>query len=118
MHDIETTNMLLPMHNDACSAHVTSAGDHDNVTSVESDKVDDFSLLEIVLDGVVDLDHGVWVADGAAVVSDDVRNAFRADGDPADFKQLIRSLFGGDSMDGEAAFDVVEKAEVLARLFD
>ena len=39
-------------------------------TIVELDEVLDFSLNHIILDDVVDLDEGVWVPDGAAIVCD------------------------------------------------
>lgn len=84
MDNIETTNVLLSVHNDTSPSHVASTGDHDNVAGIELDEVGDLAMRKIELDGVVDTDEGVGVADGAAVVGDDVGNTTVSEGDAAD----------------------------------
>jgi len=118
MYDIETTNMSLTMRDNTSTAHVTTTSDHDDVASVERHEVDDLALLNVELDRVIRLDGGVGIADGAAVMSDDVRNALGAEGDLLDFAELVGGLFWRDTVDGEAALDVVKETEVLARLLD
>lgn len=118
MDDIETSDVLLPVHDDTSTTHVTATGDHDDVTGIEFDKVGDLASLEVELDGVVDLDERVGVTDGTTVVGDDVGNTAGTKSDLADLEELVGSLLRGDAVDGEAAFDIVEQTEVLARLLD
>lgn len=79
MNDIETTNVLLTVNDNTSTAHVTATSDHDNVTGIELDNIDDFVLLKVELDGVVNLDQGVGVTNGSAIVGDDVRDTLGAD---------------------------------------
>jgi hypothetical protein len=116
--DIEAPDVLLAVDDDTSTAHVAAAGDDAQVARVKLDKVDDLGLLEVELDRVVDRDRGVGVADGAAVVGDDVGDTTGADRDLAHLEELVGGLLGGDAVDGEAALNVVEETEVLARLFD
>jgi len=116
--NIEATNVLLPVYDDTCTTHVTAAGDHDDVASIKLDKVHDLALLEIELNGVVDLDEGIGVADSTTIVGDDVWDALRANGHFADLEELVGGLLRGDAMNGETSFDVVKQTEVLARLLD
>lgn len=118
MNDIKTSNVLLPMHNDTSSAHVTSTGDHDDVACVELDKVGDFCLIDVIFDGVVDTDMGVRVTDGSAVVGNDVRDSTVADSHATDFQELIGGLLRCDTVDRETALDIIEETEVLSGFFD
>ena len=118
MDDIEATNVLLAVNDDTSTAHVTATGDHDDVASIELDEVGDLAGLEVVLDGIVNADGGVGVTDGAAIVGDDVWDALGAESDLLYLQKLVGSLLSGDAVDGEAALDVVEETEVLARLLD
>ena len=63
MHNVKTSIMTLPMRDHADSAHVTSTSDHCNHTSVKSNEVGDFAILETDLDCVIDFDSWVWVSD-------------------------------------------------------
>lgn len=118
MHHIEPTHVLLPVHDDTRTPHVTSTGDHHDVASVEVDKVDDLVLLKVELDGVVGLDSRVRVPDRAPVVGDDMGDALGADSDFADFEELVGGLLRGDAVDRKAALDIVEQTEVLAGFLD
>jgi hypothetical protein len=93
-------------------------GDHNDVSGLELDVVDDLVLLKIELDGIVDLDDGVGVSDGSSVVGNDVGDALRAELDLSDLAELVGSLLLGDSVDGESTLDVVKDSEVLSRLLD
>jgi hypothetical protein len=118
MHNIETSNMLLPVHNDTRPTHITSTRDHYDVPGIKFDEVCDLALLKVVLDCVVDFDRRVRVTDRTAVVRDDVRNTFRSYCYFAHFEELVGSFFRCDTVDCKTALDVVKQAEVLARLFD
>ena len=61
--NVEASIMALTVRNDTDTTHVTTTGDHDNDTSVELDEVGDLAGGKVDLDGVVDLDGWVRVAD-------------------------------------------------------
>jgi hypothetical protein len=75
LDNIEGARVALTVEENADTASVTTLGDHDGVASLELDVVDDLASGEVNLDGVVDLDQGVRVAESAAVVGDDERDA-------------------------------------------
>ena len=118
MDDVETTNVLLAVGNDTATTPVTTTGDEDEVASIKLDKVGELALLNVEANGVVDLDQGVGVTDGAAVVSDDVGDTLVANRDLADLEELVGSLLSGNTVDRETALDVVKETEVLARLLN
>jgi len=110
--------MALARLNDADTAQIVATGDHDQVARVEFDVVLDLVRLQIEPDGVVDLDVRVRVADGAAVVRDQHGHALGSDQQLLDLAQLVLGLLGRDAVHGEAALDVVDESELLARLLD
>ena len=118
MNNVEATDVLLTVRDDTATTPVTATGDEGEVASVKLDKVGDLALLNVETNSVVDLDQGVGVTDRAAVVGDDVGNTTVANGHLTDLEELVGSLLRGDAVDGEAALDVVEETEVLARLLD
>jgi hypothetical protein len=118
MHNIETSNVLLPMHNNTRPSHITTTRDHHDVPRIEFDEIRDLTLLKVELDRVVDFDCWVRVADRATVMSDDVWDTFGAYCHFADFEELVGGFFGCDAVDCETAFDVVKQTEVLARFFN
>jgi len=61
--DVETTVVALTVSDDTNTTHVTTTGGHGNNASVEADEVGDLASGKVDLDGVVDLDGGVGVAD-------------------------------------------------------
>lgn len=115
MNNVETTQVPLLVNDHTRSTHVTTASNHDDVSGLELDVINDLVLNEVELDSVVDLDSRVGVSDGSAIVSDDVGNALGTKLMLSDLEELESSLLGGDSVNGESALDVVEKTEVLAR---
>lgn len=58
-------------------------------TGVELDEVCDLAGVQVDADGVVDLDEGVGVADGAGVVGHQVGDALGADDDLLHLTQLV-----------------------------
>ena len=90
----------------------------DDVAGVEVNEVGDLVRREIELNRVVDLDLRVGVADRAAIVGDNVRDALGAESDLLDLEELVGRLLGRDAVDDEAALDIVKETEVLARLLN
>lgn len=76
--------MLLTVHDNTCSAHAATTSDHDNVAGIKLDKVGDFVLLNVELDGVVDFDQRVGVADRTAIVGDNIGDRTSTNTDLAD----------------------------------
>jgi len=118
MDNIKPPNMLLAVNDDTSTTHVTATSDHDDVASVKSDELKNFALLEVKLDGVVDLDSWVGVTDGSSIVSDNVGDALCTKGDFTDFEKLVGSLLGSDAVDSEATLDIIQQTEVFTGFFN
>ena len=116
--NVEATEVTLLTGDDTGTALVTTTSDHDGGTSVKGNKVEDLLRLNVESDSVVDLDGRVGVSDGAAVVGDNVGNATGTELHLLDLEELVGGLLGGDAVNDEAALNVVEDTEVLARLLD
>lgn len=114
MNNIEPTNVLLTVYDHTSPAHVTTASDHNGIASVEPDEIGDLVLLDVELDGVIDLDGGVRVANRSPVVRDDVWNALGSQGHFSDLQKLVTGFLGRDAMDGKATLNVVKKSEMFA----
>lgn len=95
-----------------------TAGDHAEVASLELQEVDNLAGVDVVTDGVVDLDQWVGVADGAAVVRDQEGDALRAGLNALDFAELILGLFSGDLVKNISALGVIEQTEEITGSFD
>ena len=118
MNHVEASIVPLTVRDDTRTPHVTPTSDEDDVARVELDKVRDFVLLKVELDGVVRLDQRVGVADRAPVVSDDVGDALGANSGTEDLAELVARLLGGDAVDRETALDIIQQPQVLAGLVD
>lgn len=118
MHNVEPTDVLLAVRNDTSTTHVTSTSDHHNVSGVEVNEVSNLALLKVKLDGVVDFDGRVRIADGTTVVSDNMGDTLGTESDLADFEELVRSFLRSDAVDSETTLDIVKETEVLARLLN
>ena len=64
--DVETTVVTLPMRDHTNTAHVATASDHSNDTSIEFDIVRDLASGEVDFNGVVDLDEWVRISYAAS----------------------------------------------------
>jgi hypothetical protein len=72
VHNVEASVVALAVGDDTDTTHVATTGDHGDGTGVELDEVGDLASGEVNLDGVVDLDQRVRVADavrGQSLVS-------------------------------------------------
>jgi hypothetical protein len=72
VNDIETTQMSLPVNDNTWSTHVSSSGNHDDVSSLKLDGVDNLVLDEIKFNSVVNFDSGVGVSDSSSIVGNNV----------------------------------------------
>ena len=72
---LEGSLMLLPVLDHTNTPSVAPTSHHDDVANIELDEVNNLVGLKVELDGVVGLDEGVRVADGAAIKGVQVGNA-------------------------------------------
>lgn len=66
MHNVEASIMTFPMRDDAHTAHVASTCSHGDDAGIEADEVGDLTGSEIDLDGIIDLDGRIRIADSTA----------------------------------------------------
>ena len=106
------------MNDCADTTLVTTTSEHDKLTLLEGDNLDNLVLQEVKLDRVSNLDDGVGVTDGTSIVGNDERNTLGSELNLLDLEELVSGLLLRDSVDGEATLDVVKETEVLSRLLD
>lgn len=116
--NIERTRVLVDGGNHTNATSVTTASDGDEVTSLELDEVEDLAGGDINLNGVVLLDERVRVADGAAIVGNDVRDSLGLSTLLDDLGELVLGLLSSDFVENETALSVVQDTELVARLLD
>ena len=114
MNDVKAADVLLPVHNDTCSSHVPASSYHNDVSGIEFDIIRYLPLFKVELDGIVDSNEGIRITDGSAIVSNDMRNALRADDNLAYFEKLVGCFITSNAVNSEPAFDVIQYTEVLA----
>lgn len=100
------------------TANIVTASDEDESTVVELADALDFIVVKLELDGVVQADVWVWVADGAAVMGHDVWDLVLANHLAGNFAQLVVGLLLVDTVRHEAALNIVQNTELLASLFN
>mmetsp|Transcript_32294 Transcript_32294/g.83819 ORF Transcript_32294/g.83819 Transcript_32294/m.83819 type:complete len:212 (-) Transcript_32294:7-642(-) len=110
--------MALTVLDGTDTTQVMASGDHDEVTGLELDEVDDLAGLDVHTHGVVHLDVGVGVADGPSVVGNDKRGTLLSELVPLHLAELVLGLIIGDAVEDEAALDVKKKSEPLVGLLD
>lgn len=118
MDNVKSPNVLFSVNDDTRTTHVAAPSNHDDVARVELDKVSDFILLEVELNGIVDMDERVGVADRATIVGDNMRDATVADSDATNFEEFVFGFLRCDAMNSKSALNIVEETEVFTRLFN
>lgn len=118
VNDVERARVLFDVLHETDTTQIATADNHAEVARLEFDELDDFASFDVDLDGVVDFDERVRVADGARVVRDNVRHAFGADELVAHAAQLVLGFLRQNFQHRETAFDVVEQAKVFVGFRD
>lgn len=118
MYYLKVTNVLLAVYDNARTAHVTTASDHDEVSGIEFCDAGDLILGEVEPDGVVHFDDGIGVTNSTSVVSDDVGDAPVSKSNLLHLEKLVCPLLSSDPVDNKATLDIIKQAEVLAGLLD
>ena len=68
--------MSLSAGDHANSSQGSPSGHHTQVTGAKLDKISDFASLQINLNGVIHLDEGIRVVDGASIMGFQMRDSF------------------------------------------
>lgn len=132
VHDGEGTRVLLNVRDGTHTSNVVSSGDHNSLAHGELEDTDDLSARDFDLDGVVHLGIGVGKPNRSAVVRGNSRDDLSTSRQVGvgtnggllshvsllDSTELVLGLLRVDLVEDEAAFRVVDKAEVHASLGD
>jgi hypothetical protein len=118
VNDIIPPMMSFTMRHNANTPNVVPGGDHGDIPDIKFDVASDFPSFKVVADCVADFDGGIGVADCSGIVGDEVGDALGTELDAFDFAKFVFSFFGGDAVDCEAAFYVVDQTKVLVCLVD
>lgn len=118
MHDIKATNVSLTMCDNTGTTHVATTSDHDNISSVKWNEIDNLVLFKIKLDSVIDTDQRIRITDCSAVVSDDVRDTAVTNSNLANLEEFVAGFLRCNAVDGETTLDVVKETEVFPRLLN
>lgn len=118
VNNVETSVVALTVGDNTNTSHVTTTGNHSYASGVESNVLCDLTGLKVDLDGVVDLDCWVWIADSSGIVGDQVWDAFSTKLHSSNLGKLVSRLLVSDSVDGEATLGIVDEPEVLAGLLN
>merc|ERR1712170_101959 len=104
---------VLDVHDVKGARVPLSVGDQAQVARIKLDEVLDLPRCNVNLDSVVDLDEGVWVADGAAIVGGEHGHTLGAHPEGPHTAQLVLGFIRGDSMNSKPALHIIDQAEVL-----
>ncbi len=116
MHNIKGTRVTLARGDKANTTHVTTVCDHDLNANLKLKVAIDGALLEVNLHGVTDLDGGVGVAEGAAIMCDNIGDALVANSLLHNLAELELGLILLDGVHNVAALDIKEQTVVLVDL--
>src|SRR5512142_1791339 len=118
MHNIEGAGMSFTVDNGTDTTQISTSSDHAQVAGIELDVIGDFASGNINLYGIVSLDQGIGVTDGATVMGNNEWYTLGAQLCLADLAQFVGSFFSGDAVNGETTFNIVDQTEVFTGLFD
>lgn len=118
MDNIESTRVTFTVDDRTHSPQIASAGDHDQVSRLELDEILDLASGNVQLNGVIDLDQWVRVADGTSIMGGDEWNTFGSNLDFLNLAQFVLSFFSSNSVDSESSLDIIDQSEELTGLFD
>jgi hypothetical protein len=116
--NIERTRVLLHAGDNTDTASVASLGDHGKLSNVELDEIDDLASGDVNLDNIVHLDGWVRVADGPAVVRDNIRNFLDGHLLTLDTAELVLLLIIIDAVKNISALGIIDQTELITSLWD
>ena len=100
------------------STDIVSSGNVAGVSSVVLDPFEDFTVVNVVLDGVSDLDFRVGESDGSGIVSDNVWDFVGADSFSCNLQQFESSFLGVKALEDESSLNVIKASVEFLGLDD
>mmetsp|Transcript_5833 Transcript_5833/g.6725 ORF Transcript_5833/g.6725 Transcript_5833/m.6725 type:complete len:246 (-) Transcript_5833:106-843(-) len=116
--NVEGSIVLLNVHELSDTALVMTLGDHYHSSDLELDDVSHLSGSNVNLDGIIGLNIGVGVTDGASIVCDGNRYLVGGHVGLLDLAELDLSLFLGDTLKNETSLGIKKKTEDVSRLLE
>lgn len=116
--DIKTTRVPVSAGNHADPAQVTASSSHTEIACVKLDPVLNFARLDVDFHGVAVFNVRVGVPDASAVVGAEDWDAVFADAARFYAAELVGGFLGGNSVDLESPFGVVDEAEIFVGFVD
>jgi len=130
--NIERTRVHFFTHEDTNTTSVSTLRHHRHISDIEFDDINNLVLLYVELDSVVKVDFRIRVADGAAIVGDNVRDGtclalltrvtanhrLGTLGFLHNLEELEFRVSGVDLLKDKTTLDVIQEAELLVRLGD
>ena len=118
VHDFKAPHVLFAALDDTNATGVTATSDHAQGADVELDRFRNLVRGNVNQHGIVLLDHGIRVTNGAAVVQADARHTLVPELLALDLAQLVLRFNSLDAVDDEATLVIVDQTEVFVGLFD
>ena len=87
--NVEGARVTLTVDDGTNSPQVTAASDHAQVARIELDEVHNLVTGDVQLNGIVNLDQGIRVADGAAIMCGQEGDTLRSSLNTANLAQLV-----------------------------
>ena len=115
-NNIERTGMLFDVYDGSDTPTVSTLGDHAHLTSLELVERSHLASGEVNLNGVVHLDKGVGVSDGASIVGDNDRHLLGSEFASVDTAQLKGLLLVRDAVEHETSLDVEDQSKLITGL--
>ncbi|KAL0590505.1 Tigger transposable element-derived protein 1 [Plecturocebus cupreus] len=116
VNHIKRSRVPLSVGNHTNSSQVSTSSHHTQVTRIKLDEISNLASLQINLNGIIHLDEGIRVADGASIMSHQMRDSFCAHKDFPHFERLVLGLLSSDTMYSKVALDVIDQTEILSCL--
>lgn len=112
----ERTVVLFDVHKSSDTSTVMTLGDHNHSSQAEFVDVRGLSGGDGDLDGVVDLNIGVGVTEGASVMCDSARDLVGSNVNLVDSAKLELGFFAVKANQNVSSLDVVHKSETIVGL--
>ena len=118
MDDVVSSNVSLDVLELSDSTDIVSSGNVAGVSSVVLDPFKDFTVVNVVLDGVSDLNFRVGESNGSGVVSDNVWDFVWTDSLSCDLQQFESSFLGIKALEDESSLNVIKTSVEFLGLDD
>jgi hypothetical protein len=111
MNDFKTSGMFFSGGNNTNTTQIATSRNSAEVSHFEFHESIDLASLKVKLDSIIDLNVGMRIADGSAIMKGNVRDSFGSQLKSLDLAELILGLLRSDLLESESALGVVEQSE-------